>query len=391
MGNEQSARSKKAFKGQGNTLGTAADSRAAAQAAALAARGHGELQKRQPGTQHDKNMRSAALAAAESRANKFDNLVKEKKKARKEKLQTSLGTGGTAKNSFAAQGLAGVIKPTEAIDLGFDPTQTVMSSSSTGRAIQSKVKNGDLCANTHHDIFRPEPQTGSTSGGSMFDSSIGSQHQPVDHDELSKVLKFTQTSSIAVRNERFGTPSETAATAPKIAVASKSVNNGNESKFCTPIEIENAMVRFKQAKVESADPDMAIAFLFSGESTFEAVKAAETVKKVLQNIMKNPTEKKFQRLKLKNAAVSKKVLLVPGGSELLVAAGFMLEDESAGDDDCKIVLDVPEDGNVETIEPRLVSIVTTIDSFIDSHNQSVRNELAAAADKRAQHKFGAHR
>ena len=107
--------------------------------------------------------------------------------------------------------------------------------------------------------------------------------------------------------------------------------------------------------------------------------------------MKNPTEKKFQRLKLKNAAVSKKVLLVPGGSELLVAAGFMLEDENADEDDCKIVLDVPEDGNMETVEPRLASIVTTIDSFIDSHNSSIRNELAAAADRRAQHKFGAHR
>ena len=90
MGNEQSVRRKKAFKGQGNTLGTAADSRAAAQAAALAARGHGEVQKRQPDTQYGKNMRSAALAAAESRANKFDKLVKEKKKARRRRCRPHL-------------------------------------------------------------------------------------------------------------------------------------------------------------------------------------------------------------------------------------------------------------------------------------------------------------
>ena len=155
MGNEGSrpggGGKKNNFKGRGNTLGTAADAIAARRAREAAQKP--QAQARRVVTQKDRDARAAALAAAESRANKFDNRLKKKRQQRKEKSKEKLlersgsSDGGTAKASFLNQGLAQKLPAQRTVDLGFDPTKSVMSSSSTGRAIQSKIVNGDLRSN----------------------------------------------------------------------------------------------------------------------------------------------------------------------------------------------------------------------------------------------------
>ena len=87
MGNEGSrpggGGKKNNFKGRGNTLGTAADAIAARRAREAAQKP--QAQARRVVTQKDRDARAAALAAAESRANKFDNRLKKKRQQRKEK------------------------------------------------------------------------------------------------------------------------------------------------------------------------------------------------------------------------------------------------------------------------------------------------------------------
>ena len=52
-----------------------------------------------------------------------------------------------------------------------------------------------------------------------------------------------------------------------------------------------------------------------------------TVSKVLTNIINRPLEEKYRKLKISNALVQQKILLVPGSTDLLVALGFVLVGE----------------------------------------------------------------
>ena len=54
-----------------------------------------------------------------------------------------------------------------------------------------------------------------------------------------------------------------------------------------------------------------------------SVKALSTVAKLLTNIVNNPNEAKYRRLKLSNAALNSKVISVVGGVALLEAVGFL--------------------------------------------------------------------
>ena len=126
MGNEGSrpggGGKKNNFKGRGNTLGTAADAIAARRAREAAQKP--QAQARRVVTQKDRDARAAALAAAESRANKFDNRLKKKRQQRKEKSKEKLlersgsSDGGTAKASFLNQGLAQKLPAQRTVDLG---------------------------------------------------------------------------------------------------------------------------------------------------------------------------------------------------------------------------------------------------------------------------------
>ncbi|KAG2768335.1 hypothetical protein JG687_00012625 [Phytophthora cactorum] len=53
-----------------------------------------------------------------------------------------------------------------------------------------------------------------------------------------------------------------------------------------------------------------------------AITAAETLIKMLTNVVKNPQEEKFRKIRLSNAAIQSKLVSVPGAADLLAEAGF---------------------------------------------------------------------
>lgn len=53
-----------------------------------------------------------------------------------------------------------------------------------------------------------------------------------------------------------------------------------------------------------------------------AITAAETLIKMLANVLKNPQEEKFRKIRLSNAAIQSKLTSVPGAVGILAEAGF---------------------------------------------------------------------
>lgn len=53
-----------------------------------------------------------------------------------------------------------------------------------------------------------------------------------------------------------------------------------------------------------------------------AITAAETLIKMLANIMKNPQEEKFRKIRLSNTTIQSKLVAVPGAVDILREAGF---------------------------------------------------------------------
>ncbi|KAH7482483.1 hypothetical protein PRIC1_006874 [Phytophthora ramorum] len=53
-----------------------------------------------------------------------------------------------------------------------------------------------------------------------------------------------------------------------------------------------------------------------------AIAAAETLIKMLTNVVKNPREEKFRKIRLSNAAIQSKLVAVPGAVDILAEAGF---------------------------------------------------------------------
>ena len=73
--------------------------------------------------------------------------------------------------------------------------------------------------------------------------------------------------------------------------------------------------------------------MFACGASEEAVLAClATIRKLLSNVVSQPLESKFRKIKLGNKAVKEKILSVEGGVEVLVAAGFELcSDTEEGD------------------------------------------------------------
>ena len=59
--------------------------------------------------------------------------------------------------------------------------------------------------------------------------------------------------------------------------------------------------------------------------------AFATLNQICLNIVANPAEAKFRRLKLSNPALTAKIFSVPGGRDVLTALGFVLEESAAGE------------------------------------------------------------
>ena len=112
-----------------------------------------------------------------------------------------------------------------------------------------------------------------------------------------------------------------------------------------------------------------------------ALKCAETVLKIVKNIIRNPTDTKYQKLMLKRKTVSEKILMVPGGADMLVSVGFTLLSESDA-----IAIKYDNIGDFEMA--KLVSIVETIESFCGNLQEELRNERVDAVVTRDNQKFG---
>ena len=152
MGNQQ----QRGFQGKGNTLGTSATLSAPRtapvrqqqqqKAAKNTNKGNRGAARRDPAAQNA--ARAAALEAAENRAKKFDNLVSKKKKERKkreqEKFEKNFNSRGGTMNLGAQNISGGNMDPQAAYrslgnhsnSLGFDPTKSVISSSTTGSSCE---------------------------------------------------------------------------------------------------------------------------------------------------------------------------------------------------------------------------------------------------------------
>ena len=74
--------------------------------------------------------------------------------------------------------------------------------------------------------------------------------------------------------------------------------------------------------------DGAFEMLFSSDAGEDGVlRAIQTVTKLLQNLSDNPLEAKYRRVRLENAAIRERIVVVAGAVEVLVAAGFEPEEQ----------------------------------------------------------------
>ena len=385
MGNQQ----QKGFQGKGNTLGTLATSTAPRTAPVRqqqqqqqqrkknTAKGNRGAARRDPAAQNA--ARAAALEAAENRAKKFDNLVskknkKERKKREQEKFEKNFNSRGGTMNLGAQIISGGSMDPQAAPrslgnhsnSLGFDPTKSVISSSTTGIAANngiSRTADNSVAASSSTDL--------NTSGVSMFSSTLADHHVAVDKNQLERVLKATQTSSISKRNENIS----------RIKQGLQSNTGAKASLDQNISKIMQSSLIFAEAENRSSDLDMSLAFLTSAKDKPMALKCAETVLKIVKNIICNPTDTKYQKLMLKGKTVSEKILMVPGGADMLVSVGFTLLSER---DAIAIKYD-----NIDDFEmAKLVSIVETIESFCGNLQEELRNERVDAVVTRDNQKFG---
>jgi hypothetical protein len=93
-------------------------------------------------------------------------------------------------------------------------------------------------------------------------------------------------------------------------------------------------------------------------------KAYGILLKVLQNIVKNPTEEKFRSIKASSAALMK-VLCVPGGEAVLLAAGFT------------------NDGESFRLSGTDLSAASTVVAAVEAHaNKAKMNELRRQRDEK---------
>eukprot|EP01065_Artemidia_motanka_P045782 TRINITY_DN6796_c0_g1_i4.p1 TRINITY_DN6796_c0_g1~~TRINITY_DN6796_c0_g1_i4.p1 ORF type:complete len:172 (+),score=36.73 TRINITY_DN6796_c0_g1_i4:127-642(+) len=70
--------------------------------------------------------------------------------------------------------------------------------------------------------------------------------------------------------------------------------------------------------------------VWDGETSTDAGLVAKqciaTIKQLTDNVLKEPAERKYRRIKCDNAAIRRKILQVPGGTDLLLAGGWELVD-----------------------------------------------------------------
>jgi len=115
----------------------------------------------------------------------------------------------------------------------------------------------------------------------------------------------------------------------------------------------------------------ALATLRSGLTAGNYLTAVTTLDKVLSNIINNPMEEKYRKVKRGNAAFNKRLGGLPGGEAAMLAVSFSI-DTSDGDE-CYILHPTP------TAWPKLMEHKTEVEQAV----QSAKNASASAASPAA--------
>lgn len=82
----------------------------------------------------------------------------------------------------------------------------------------------------------------------------------------------------------------------------------------------------------SDSPAAVAAVTLRGEEKTRALGAVKIVAKLLGNLLQDPSQDKFKKVKLSNKTIQAKVVSVPGAVDLLVAAGFARVPDEDGED-----------------------------------------------------------
>lgn len=88
------------------------------------------------------------------------------------------------------------------------------------------------------------------------------------------------------------------------------------------INVTRLQVESPEALLAEEEFDTALSVLLDLEDPAARQTAMQTALQILGNVLRDPFNEKFRRVKTSNAAFQTKVARCPGGVELLTAAGF---------------------------------------------------------------------
>ncbi|KAF6150856.1 hypothetical protein GIB67_020939 [Kingdonia uniflora] len=109
--------------------------------------------------------------------------------------------------------------------------------------------------------------------------------------------------------------------------------------------VENSSVTNPETVVEGDDISVCVGKFFNGNSSERSV---EVVLKLLRNIVKEPENVKFRRIRICNPKIRETIVEVVGGVELLERVGFRLQEEDG--DEMWLVMEVPLEGQIQLIK-----------------------------------------
>ncbi|TMW58533.1 hypothetical protein Poli38472_010092 [Pythium oligandrum] len=89
-----------------------------------------------------------------------------------------------------------------------------------------------------------------------------------------------------------------------------------------PAPVSSAPPRSTSTSNVSVPSENGAVYILLRQEAPRAITAAETIIKMLNNILQNPTEEKFRRVRLSNAGIQTKLVAVNGALDILREAGF---------------------------------------------------------------------
>lgn len=263
--------------------------------------------------------REARIAAAEARGSQWDKKLSSTRtsKAQQEKSRREGGAGlrkgaeGPAQPLSAASAAAfESAKQAEAAAAAQGARsafQPIFGSAAQGRSAVEAVASGEA----------PPIMQGSSGSGTSSVGGGAAGYHFVDHDSPSGRNRSGNGSSSGSNDSNRGSTSQA---------------HGSTS---------GAVVDYSSMELDEGLAE-ALALLSSLEDRAVAADAVATCAKVLGNLVKNFADEKFHRVRVANKTFHKKVATVPGGLEIMTAAGFLLVQDDASGETVLTYPQVPE-------------------------------------------------